>query len=61
VLAAAQGRLAAAGDWALNEKRIVERAGLESVRYRLGEPDQILPALVSGVGALLSLRDAIWT
>jgi hypothetical protein len=61
VLAAAQGRLAAVGEWALNEKRIVERAGLESVQQRLGQPDQILPALVSDVGALLSLSDAIWT
>jgi hypothetical protein len=61
VLAAAQGRLAASGEWALNEKRIVERAGLESVQRRLGQPDQILPALVSDVGTLLGLGDAIWT
>ena len=27
LLCAAQGRLAAAGEWALNEKRIIERAG----------------------------------
>jgi hypothetical protein len=60
VLAAAQGRLAAAGEWALNEKRIVRRAGLEGVQHRLGQPDQFLPALVSDVAALLSLSDAVW-
>jgi hypothetical protein len=32
VVAAAQGRLAAAGQWALNEKGIIERAGLDDVR-----------------------------
>ena len=39
VLAAAQGRLAAAADWVLNEKRLVERAGLGGVQDRLGQPD----------------------
>jgi hypothetical protein len=61
VLAAAQGRLAAAGEWVLNEKRIVGRAGLDSVQRRLGQPDQSLPSLVSDVGSLLSLSDAVWT
>lgn len=60
VLATAQGRLAAAGEWALNEKRIVERAGLDGVQLRLGQPGLFLPALVSDVGALLSLNDAVW-
>lgn len=60
VLAAAQGRLAAAGEWVLNEKRIVDRAGLDSVQQRLGQPDHRLSALVSDVRALLSLRDAMW-
>jgi hypothetical protein len=60
VLATAEGRLAAAGEWALNEKRIVERAGLDSVQHRLGQPDQCLPTLVSDVGTLLSLREAVW-
>jgi hypothetical protein len=31
------------------------------VQHRLGQPDPILAALVSDVGALLSLGDAIWT
>ena len=39
VLAAAQGRLAAAGEWVLNEKRLVEGAGLGSLQDRLGQPD----------------------
>ena len=60
VLATAQGRLAAAGEWVLNEKRIVERAGLDSVQDRLGLSDQRLPTLVSDVEALLSLSDAVW-
>jgi len=60
-LAAAQGRLAAEGEWALNEKRIIERAGLDGVQQRLGQLDQSMPALVSDVTALLSLSDAIWT
>jgi len=61
VLATAQGRLAARGEWVLNEKRIVERAGLDGVQHRLGKPGQGLPMLVSDVGALLSLQDAVWT
>jgi hypothetical protein len=60
VLAAAQGRLAAAGEWVLNEKRLVERAGLESVQRRLGRPEQGLGVLVSDVRAALNLRDAVW-
>ena len=39
VLATAQGRLAAQGEWALNEKRIVERAGLSEAQ-----------AILAGVG-----------
>jgi hypothetical protein len=39
VLAAAQGRLAAASEWVLNEKRLVERAGLGGVQDRLGRPE----------------------
>jgi hypothetical protein len=61
VLAAAQGRLAAAGEWVLNEKRLVERAGLDSVQHTLGQAHQSLSTLVSDVEALLSLRDAAWS
>jgi hypothetical protein len=61
VLAAAQGRLAATGEWVLNEKRLVERAGLANVQDRLGQPEPDLGTLVSDVRASLALRDAIWT
>jgi hypothetical protein len=49
VLAAAQGRMAAAGEWVLNEKRLVDRAGLGGVQDRLARPDRDLGTLVSDV------------
>lgn len=45
VLAAAQGRLAAAGKWVLNEKRLTERAGLGGVQDLLGQPERGLGTL----------------
>ena len=60
VLAAAQGRLAAAGQWALNEKRLAERAGLGGVQDQLRRPEQDLGRLVSHVRASLELRDDVW-
>jgi hypothetical protein len=60
VLAAAQGRLAAAGQWVLNEKRLVERAGLGSVQERLGQSAADLQQFVCDVRALLAVRDTIW-
>jgi len=60
VLAAAQGRLAAAGEWVLNEKRLVERAGLASVQDRLERPDRDLGTLVSDVRACLGVGDNVW-
>jgi hypothetical protein len=60
VLAAAQGRLAAAGEWVLNEKRLVRRAGLDGIQDRLAQPEQDLGALVSDIRACLGLRDAVW-
>ena len=60
VLAAAQGRMAAAREWVLNEKRLARRAGLGGVQDRLGQSDQDLRTLVSDVRALLRLRDAVW-
>ncbi len=60
VLAAAQGRLAAAGQWMLNEKRLVERAGLGSVQERLSRPQPDLRELVADVGALLAVSDNVW-
>jgi len=60
VLAAGQGRLAAAGEWILNEKRLVERAGLRDIQDRLGQPEQSLEALVSDVRARLDISDTVW-
>ena len=47
VLAAAEGRLAAAGEWALNEKRIIARSGLDELQSVLtgADPDAALPAI----------------
>jgi hypothetical protein len=60
VLATAQGRLAAAGKWALNEKRIIERAGLHAVQDRLGPPERDLGTVVSDVRTCLELTDDVW-
>jgi len=60
ILATAQGRLAAAGQWVLNEKRLVQRAGLGHIQDQLEQPGRSLPALVSDVGAALGLEDAVW-
>jgi hypothetical protein len=60
VLASAQGRLAAAGEWVLNEKRITERAGLHAVQDRLAQPDQDLSTLVADIRACLQLTDTVW-
>jgi hypothetical protein len=59
VVEAAHGRLAAAGVWALNEKRIVERAGLGQLAPRfahLGGTAGELHAAVAEVGAALLER-----
>ncbi len=61
VLATAQGRLAAAGEWVLNEKRIVDRAGLASIQDRLRQRGQDMTTLVSDIRAELDLADAVWT
>jgi hypothetical protein len=53
VLAAAQGRLAADGRWALNEKRLVERAGLSAAQDLLAGAD--LAEVERGLGQLLEL------
>jgi len=61
VLAVAQARLAADGVWALNEKRIVDAAGLESVQRLLREPKD-LPTVVAEVAAALGPigADSVW-
>jgi nucleotidyltransferase-like protein len=53
VLATAQGRLAAAGEWALNEKRIVGRAGLDAAQAAIAGPD--IETAVDDARALLDL------
>ena len=60
VLATAQGRLAAAGEWVLNEKRLTERAGLDAIQDRLAQPGPDLGPLVSDVRARLELTDDVW-
>jgi hypothetical protein len=61
VLATAQARMAAAGEWVLNEKRLVARAGLGDIQDRLaGGLGQDLPALVSGVRGGLGVSDDAW-
>jgi hypothetical protein len=61
VLATGQGRLAAAGEWVLNEKRLTERAGLDAIQGRLARSGPDLGALVSDVRAHLGLTDSVWT
>jgi Nucleotidyltransferase domain len=60
VLACGQGRLAAAGEWVLNEKRIVERSGLDGVQSLLRKPGADLPHLVRDVRAPLAVSDDVW-
>jgi hypothetical protein len=60
VLATAQGRLAASGVWALNEKRITDRAGLGAVQACLAWPGADLGSLVACVRDELGLADQVW-
>jgi len=59
-LAAAQGRLAAAGEWVLNEKRLIERAGLGDIQDRLAQPGPDLRTLVSDIRDRLAVSDSVW-
>lgn len=56
VLAAAQARLASWGEWALNEKGIVDRAGLAEAIVAIDELD---PA--EAIGHIAQLLDVDWT
>jgi hypothetical protein len=56
VLAAAQARLASSGEWALNEKGIVDRAGLAEANVAIDELD---PA--EAIGHIAQLLDVDWT
>jgi hypothetical protein len=60
VLAAAQGRLASAGTWVLNEKGIVDRAGLADVETVFAGPTGTLETVVAAVGDALALSDEVW-
>jgi hypothetical protein len=55
VLATAQGRLAAAGEWVPNEKRLTERGALDAIQDQLAQPGPDLGALVFDVRARLGL------
>ena len=55
VLATAQGRLAAQGEWALNEKRIIERAGLSEAQAILA--DGGVDGAAETLSSLLDLPD----
>lgn len=55
VLAGAQARLASSGEWALNEKGIVERAGLADAIEALTQPD---PA--AAIERIAQLLDVDW-
>ncbi len=57
VLATAQGRLAATGQWALNEKGIAARAGLGRFQVLLAEPHHDLVVLTTAARELLQLPD----
>jgi hypothetical protein len=56
VLATAQGRLAAAGEWALNEKHVVERSDLGATHAAFVEPGTLVD-VVSRVAMILGLDD----
>jgi hypothetical protein len=60
VLATGQGRMAAAGKWVLNEKRLTERAGLDAIQDRFAQPGPGLDALVSDVRTRLGVDDPVW-
>jgi hypothetical protein len=53
-------RLAGAGEWVLNEKRLTERAGLDAIQGRLAQPGPDLGSLVSDVRARPELTDDVW-
>lgn len=59
VLCVAHGRLAARGEWVLNEKRLVQRAGLDDAQRPLAEPGTTAAQLgtsVASVSAILGIE-----
>lgn len=57
VLATAQGRLAAAGVWVLNEKGIVARAGLDEAQSVVSECAHDVSSLIGGLKRVLALPE----
>ena len=55
VLSTAQGRLAEAGEWALNEKRTIDRAGLGRAAAILEEHQRSVVSATAAIGKLLAL------
>jgi hypothetical protein len=55
VLATAHGRLAAAGHWVLNEKRLVARADLDAAGSLLADRSRELTAVAAELADLLRL------
>jgi len=60
VLATAQGRLAARCEWALNEKGIVARAGLDEIEQVLDDRGKDLTTLVAATDRVLDLPGSLW-
>jgi len=60
-LATAQGRLVAAAEWALNEKGILERAGLASLQETLRGTDRHLSDVAGEVRRALDLPGTRWS
>jgi hypothetical protein len=54
VLCAAHARLAARGEWVLNEKRLAARAGLDDAGA--GRPGDDLPAAVARVAEAIEIE-----
>ena len=52
VLATPQGRLAAVGEWVLNEKRLTERAGFDAIPGQLAQSWPDLGARLRRQGSL---------
>jgi hypothetical protein len=60
VLATAQGRMASAGEWVLNEKRLIACAGMNDVAEAIGRASMDLDGVVWDVRAHLAPDDALW-
>ena len=57
VLCTAHARVAARREWVLNEKRLVQRAGLDELQPILARPGNTRPELAAGVAAVSAVLD----